>query len=276
MFLSIFPRISSRSSSISPLASFLLNSIFIFSPRSNSNFLSSNLKFRNFSTFAPVALPFDPPIVTSKGRASRSLSWSEVSHWIAVGSVQNLGGRSAVEHSKYVEHRKFVAEEWNSLDDFIKNRYLQQNWKIDPETGKKCAIEENLINNQSLTEIKKQKNSSIIENNKNNNNNDNNNNSPSSLIGKFHVLGSARLVLTRNEFPYFLEFPIEHWLIWSDQPLNDDQLSIASDYYFPSSEFETLGFVNPPHLRSVKSVFHAHVFARPVKQNIKSEESKLN
>lgn len=71
-------------------------------------------------------------------------------------------------------------------------------------------------------------------------------------------------LLTPNDFPYYLTRGIEHWLIWCDPiPKMPEQIieRIIREN-FPYEKFNSLSFVNPPRLRSVSDVFHAHIFTR--------------
>ena len=71
-------------------------------------------------------------------------------------------------------------------------------------------------------------------------------------------------LLTPNNFPYYLVQGIQHWLIWCD-PEPKEPEKIVEDVMnkeFPLQKFERISFINPPRLRSISAVFHAHVFTR--------------
>jgi hypothetical protein len=73
-------------------------------------------------------------------------------------------------------------------------------------------------------------------------------------------------LLTPNDFPYYLVNGIQHWLIWCD-PIPKEPIKIIEQIInkeFPCKNFERLSFINPPRLRSVSDVFHAHVFTREI------------
>jgi hypothetical protein len=75
-------------------------------------------------------------------------------------------------------------------------------------------------------------------------------------------------LLTPNDFPYYLVNNIQHWLIWCDPKPKEIEKIIEEilNKNFPYEKFERLSFINPPRLRSVSDVFHAHVFTREIKR----------
>ncbi|CAF0822931.1 unnamed protein product [Rotaria sordida] len=75
-------------------------------------------------------------------------------------------------------------------------------------------------------------------------------------------------LLTPNDFPYNLANGIQHWLIWCDPKPTEPEKIIEEviNKEFHSEQFEKLYFVNPPRLRSISGVFHAHVFTREIKR----------
>jgi hypothetical protein len=97
-------------------------------------------------------------------------------------------------------------------------------------------------------------------------------NFPTSLCSERHKLVSTPpaggvpnlLVWAANDFPYSLEPGIEHHCVWA--PSHEAAAPAALDAFVeaqrPRSDWETLRFVNPAHLRSVRNVWHAHVMSR--------------
>ena len=89
-------------------------------------------------------------------------------------------------------------------------------------------------------------------------------------IGKRIAISGLKSIkeplLTPNDFPYYLVENIQHWLIWSDpKPVNvEEMIEQILNKNFPLEKFERLSFVNPPRLRSVSDVFHAHIFTRKI------------
>lgn len=89
-----------------------------------------------------------------------------------------------------------------------------------------------------------------------------------SIIGKHIAVPADQSIreplLTPNDFPYYLVENIRHWVIWCDpKPMESEKMiERIIDREFPREKFDRLYFVNPPRLRSVSDVFHAHVFTR--------------
>lgn len=69
-----------------------------------------------------------------------------------------------------------------------------------------------------------------------------------------------------NDFPYALEPPLSHSVIWTRRALgatsSPDVLRLV-EHHFPAARFETRHLVNPPSLQSVRELYHIHVFHRP-------------
>lgn len=74
------------------------------------------------------------------------------------------------------------------------------------------------------------------------------------------------LALLPNEFPYFVEEPIQHWVLWKlGSSCTDDDIEWAKtelqERIGPIHDF--LYWTNPPHLRSVMEIDHAHILCLP-------------
>lgn len=72
-------------------------------------------------------------------------------------------------------------------------------------------------------------------------------------------------LLVPNDFPYALEVPIRHEVIWTRVPLHGDPVRVQRliERYFPAAEWQTMSLVNPVYLQTIKDIFHIHVFVRP-------------
>jgi tRNA U38,U39,U40 pseudouridine synthase TruA len=70
-------------------------------------------------------------------------------------------------------------------------------------------------------------------------------------------MGNHPIAWMRNEYPYDVE-GTTHYLIWSTEPLSSDKINEIAAKHAGSREF--IQFVNPENLKSVKEVWHAHVF----------------
>lgn len=66
-----------------------------------------------------------------------------------------------------------------------------------------------------------------------------------------------------NDFPYYLDDNILHYLLWSNVSISGDEADAIITEKFPKAKFEYRKFCNPPALQSIPSVFHYHVFIRP-------------
>ncbi|RUS22730.1 hypothetical protein BC937DRAFT_87541 [Endogone sp. FLAS-F59071] len=69
-------------------------------------------------------------------------------------------------------------------------------------------------------------------------------------------------ILRRNDFGYAIDPSIDHFLIWSPQPLRAERVAEIVEKEFESKRFEAVYFVNPAKLQSVKNISHVHVFVR--------------
>jgi hypothetical protein len=68
------------------------------------------------------------------------------------------------------------------------------------------------------------------------------------------------VLFVKNDYSYDVNEDINHYLIWSFEPWKDDEeISSYLREKIPDDKF--LFFENPIHLRSVKDIFHIHVFS---------------
>ena len=81
------------------------------------------------------------------------------------------------------------------------------------------------------------------------------------IHAEFHQEAIQSPVLTINEFPYHVADGISHHLVWASFPI-DYSLHVLPliDLHFKGKEF--LSFVNPPHLQSILTISHYHIFVR--------------
>ena len=68
-------------------------------------------------------------------------------------------------------------------------------------------------------------------------------------------------------YPYALVKGISQSLIWSTHQLSNEELVEICEKNKPSTQFESLFYVNRGEIQSVKNVYHAHVFWREKPQN---------
>nr|QYA18610.1 HIT domain-containing protein [Clandestinovirus] len=77
---------------------------------------------------------------------------------------------------------------------------------------------------------------------------------------------SPRASLVKNDFPYNVSHDVQHYVLWSTQRLDNEQVASTLSKLLPSKRYEVVWFENTPALKSVKNVWHAQVFSR-AKQN---------
>lgn len=73
-----------------------------------------------------------------------------------------------------------------------------------------------------------------------------------------------RVSLLPNEFPYFTEEPIQHWVLWKlGQDCSEEDVNWAKDQLQarigPVRDF--IHWTNPPHLKSVPDIDHVHILS---------------
>ncbi|KAL6758128.1 hypothetical protein V8C86DRAFT_1550598 [Haematococcus lacustris] len=68
------------------------------------------------------------------------------------------------------------------------------------------------------------------------------------------------IVWRLNDFPYWFEPGIQHWVLWSSRPLSHQAVLDEVAGHWPGSQ--CLHWVNPVQLQSVTAIWHAHVLVR--------------
>jgi hypothetical protein len=58
----------------------------------------------------------------------------------------------------------------------------------------------------------------------------------------------------QQDFPYYFEDDVTHWLLWNNTPLDKEAIWEQIKTKFPDQEWEHLMFVNPAALQSILSV----------------------
>ncbi|KAJ9081483.1 hypothetical protein DSO57_1014030 [Entomophthora muscae] len=76
-------------------------------------------------------------------------------------------------------------------------------------------------------------------------------------------LTRPRVLFVENDFSYYTKPLIKHHLIWSLEEWNDT-LAIQAFLEQKLPNCRIIFFINPMHLRSVKDIFHIHVFSQLV------------
>jgi len=77
-----------------------------------------------------------------------------------------------------------------------------------------------------------------------------------------------------QDFPYSLEEGIEHHVLWSSAPLSTAEMEAEVSRH--RDGYEYLIFVNPDVLKSIPTIWHAHVLSRrPPGPNVQGDPQKV-
>ena len=79
--------------------------------------------------------------------------------------------------------------------------------------------------------------------------------------------------LSPNDFPYYVEEPIQHWVLWIlGRPCQDADVEWAKDQLRaklgPVQEF--IHWINPPPLQSIPDIAHVPILCLPAKRSARS------
>ena len=75
--------------------------------------------------------------------------------------------------------------------------------------------------------------------------------------------GEPRISLTKNDYPYYLEDPIEHWILWKLGASCSESDILEAKKTLGGEKMEFLHWVNPPRLQSLPGIDHVHILCRP-------------
>ena len=71
-----------------------------------------------------------------------------------------------------------------------------------------------------------------------------------------------RMVLVKNDFPYFFEDDIEHWILWKlDEDLTKSDIDLTLED-MRREGVKTLFWINPENLKSLPEIDHAHILCK--------------
>ena len=144
--------------------------------------------------------------------------------WTDVKAIVSSGslellGRSAQQQSEYDSWRAQNRLEWQTIGDFILVTKFGQTMAADPVSNKKIAV------------------------------------STSHL--------ETRVIISENDFPYNFEAGILHFIIWKNGTalLSTDEIeeSLRQILKMNPAAIDSAVYVNPPHLKSIPDIDHAHV-----------------
>lgn len=69
-------------------------------------------------------------------------------------------------------------------------------------------------------------------------------------------------ILVLNDFPYAIEEGIQHYLLWSLHELTLLEIEEFLKQTFSIQKKDYLYFINPENLKSIKNIFHIHIFVK--------------
>ena len=147
------------------------------------------------------------------------LRWPDVVEIIRLGQLQLLG-RSDVQQEEYDRFRSQTKQNWLTMSDFILVNKFGLNFLSDEVTGKRIADRTELCSY------------------------------------------GDRISVRPNDYPYNFEPGIKHFIVWKiGSQLTDDEIDIATKDISESlaNVVDSAMYVNPPHLKSIPDVDHAHV-----------------
>ena len=185
-----------------------------------------------------------------EGAASRSrcnpLTWSELQSIIGANELHKLA-RSEDQKLTYQKARLKIKSEWESIYDYIL-----------------CAKFNFPINNDDVHNSEKKRSKPTMEEWR-------------SMLKKSGNDKAAddntRIVLSPNDFPYYFDQGIEHWLVWKlGGEINIDEIdsgkmdilkkACCSNMELIHDRSVFLHFFNPPSLKSLPDVEHVHILFR--------------
>lgn len=70
-----------------------------------------------------------------------------------------------------------------------------------------------------------------------------------------------KVILRRNDFPYSWDDGMEHYLLWSNQEVPDNEIGGYIQKLMPQPT-KAVWFVNPAELKSIPEIWHAHVIVK--------------
>ncbi|KAF9899562.1 hypothetical protein EC991_008615 [Linnemannia zychae] len=201
------------------------------------------------TTPSPASSPRKPLVF--KKPTKHQFSWSELTKMVASKDLGPMG-RSEKVQLAYQKAIKRRTKKYGSPDEYIRQRVLH--WPPAEKSGDddNTAASHYSDGNESSSSC-----SSLSP--------------PSSPTGPVDPL---EVNLKKNEFPYSVKPGIEHWLIWSRQPLTDEVwIRRYLEERLPGRDF--LFFINPPELRSVPTISHVQVFTKGEGEVLDEEDMEI-
>lgn len=150
------------------------------------------------------------------------LSWAEVKERVESGDLNF--GRSQEGLKEYKSFKTEVCQEWFSIDSYCRHRYFNLPYTLREADGfKKKYVDESNDSNEG-----DEKDNAVV--------------------------------FCKNDYPYYFEPDVIHWVLWSIREPPSDRIEALITHRFPRDCYDTLVMENPN--KTVKSVYHLHIFAR--------------
>jgi len=175
------------------------------------------------------------------GAAAARLSWPELQTIISAGDLHKLA-RSEEQEQTYCKARSKIKDEWESIYDYLLCTKFQ--FLAEEGAGQKKRSKPTFEEWRSMMKL-----------------------------GKNDMHNKTRTVLCLNDFPYYFEEGIEHWVVWklgedvSIGEIEDGKMEILKEAGCSNKEFINdtsvfLHWLNPPELKSLPDVDHTHILFR--------------
>ncbi|KAG0278675.1 hypothetical protein BGZ96_002284 [Linnemannia gamsii] len=219
------------------------------SPSESEN---SNHSHSTATTPSSASSPRKPLVF--KKPTKHQFSWSELTKLVASKDLGPMG-RSEEVQAAYQKAIKRRTKKYGSPDEYIRQRILHWPPAEKTEDGSHSP---SLSSYSDGNESSSSSCSSSLS-------------PPSSPTGPVDPL---EVNLKKNEFPYSVKPGIEHWLIWSRQPLTDEVwIRRYLEERLPGRDY--LFFINPPELRSVPTISHVQVYTKGEGEVLDEDDMEL-
>jgi Protein of unknown function (DUF3605) len=162
--------------------------------------------------------------VLKYGYRTEPLLWDELVDIITVQNDLAKLSRSVEQQKQYEIYKRDLLREWRSVADHVLCS------KFTPYFEKRMDVETRLsYSYPAISELKK-----VVK------------------------------TLVKNDFPYYMEDDIEHWILWKLGKSCDDLDVAEAKQTLGEQEnlTEFLHWINPPHLKSLPEVDHLHILGR--------------
>jgi Protein of unknown function (DUF3605) len=192
--------------------------------------------------------------VLKYGYRTEPLAWDEI---VAILTVSDPDlarmSRSVEQQREYEVYRRDLLRTWNSvLDHVLCSKFPalfvpQKNKKKKSKTANSNAQDGNADHDDDPDDLEDRWVAH-----------------PS--LSEIGALGIAETVLVRNDFPYYMEDGIEHWVLWkvggscTDAEIEGAKMELSTRRDF--GENNVLHWTNPPHLKSLPEIDHVHFLGR--------------